>query len=142
MRVSFVYDVGMKNRTIQFGMPVYVWRKKFRPMLLVIGLVIIYFVAMFLNDSEYFMDLLIHDPLISLLLIVFPAVVVMIALIAFAVRTNRYMKRFSMRSGRVCFVCDYDISNRLELCSECGAEWSLDGLGKGWRKLAEKELRA
>lgn len=38
----------------------------------------------------------------------------------------------------MCFVCDYEIADELETCSECGAGWSVDDLNSRWREMTQK----
>ncbi|MEQ9205913.1 MAG: hypothetical protein RLN78_00950 [Phycisphaerales bacterium] len=47
---------------------------------------------------------------------------------------NRYAKRMKRLKGRACFVCNYEIAEGLDRCSECGAVWSLDDLNRYWRR--------
>lgn len=50
------------------------------------------------------------------------------------VRMSRYTKRMKRLKGRACFVCNYEIAEGLDRCSECGAAWSMDDLSRQWRR--------
>lgn len=128
-----------KKRKVWFGIPVYVVRRLGMPLVLVAGLALLYFLVVIGNDSEYFVDLLIHDRWIALLIIGFPGLVPFVSVLIFYKRQNRYMKRFKRLGGRVCFVCDYEIAEGLDSCSECGARWCVGDLNCRWRDMAGQE---
>lgn len=83
-------------------------------------------------------DVIINQPLLVLYFVVLLSMF-WISLIWGQMKIFRFRKRVKILKGRVCFRCGYEIGEGLGVCSECGAEWSLEDLGKGWRKLVEGE---
>ena len=53
--------------------------------------------------------------------------------------SRRLKRRFRRLNGRVCLVCRREVGAGEAACSGCGTEWSLDGLGKSWKKAAGKK---
>ncbi|MCA9303038.1 MAG: hypothetical protein KC996_02840 [Phycisphaerales bacterium] len=64
-------------------------------------------------------------------------VITLVWIAAYAVRSMRYIKRFRECGGKLCFVCDYDLSDGQRRCPECGALWEPEKLGKNWRKFLD-----
>ena len=124
----------MTKRTAVCGIPMYVVRKVLVPFLLINALVIVLFVAISWKYTDYFVDRIIYDPSAGLILFAFPAVIPVVACVVFAIRINKYMKRMKRLKGRACFVCNYEIAEGLDRCSECGAVWSMDDLNRYWRR--------
>jgi len=56
---------------------------------------------------------------------------------------RRFFRRYKKLNGRVCLVCrgefDEGAVDRGASCGKCGWVWSLDGLGKKWKKAAGGE---
>lgn len=126
----------MKKRTVWFGNPMYFVRKQVVPFIVVQLVMVTYFAGMWLHDPQNFTDFMTDSPQSALILVVIPALIPFLSTLLFYTRQSRYLKRFKKLGGRVCFVCDYEIGEGLERCSECGAEWALEGLGKKWKKMA------
>jgi hypothetical protein len=124
----------MTKRTAVCGIPMYVVRKVLVPLIVVNGVVVLFFIAVSWKDSDYFTDLIIEEPQFALILLLVPALIPLIACVVFAVRTSKYVKRMKGLKGRACFVCNYEIAEGLDQCSECGAVWSLEDLNRYWRR--------
>ena len=134
----FVYDLGMKKRTVWFGTPVIV----VRGVVVTIGLFTIVIgggwklVLLAFEHKWIPMEMLIDRPWLLWMLMLAPIGMTALSWVL-ATRVSVPITRFQKLRGRMCFVCGYEIADGLDCCSECGARWSLDDLSKGWRKMAE-----
>jgi len=124
----------MKKRTVLFGVPVYVLRHQVLPLIVINGVLALFFVLMPGVVLDYITDKTIENRLHGMLFLVSIAFLPLISSAWVFVRMSRYMKRMKRLKGRACFVCNYEIAEGLDRCSECGAVWSLDDLNASWRK--------
>lgn len=124
-----------KKRTVWFGNPMIMVRTQLVPFIVLQTVLVIYFAGMWLNDPENFVDFMTDSLQSAMILVVIPALISFVSALLFCKRLSKYTKRFRDLDGRVCFVCDYEIADGLNTCSECGAVWLLEGLGKGYLKM-------
>jgi hypothetical protein len=124
----------MKQRTVVCGVPVYVVRRQVLPLIVFHGVLVVFF--LFLPDGalDVVTDVTIANRMYGLLLLVGVSLLPMISIVWVWIRMSRYMKRMKRLKGRACFVCNYEIAEGLDRCSECGAGWSLDDLNRYWRR--------
>tara|TARA_R110002096_G_scaffold173781_2_gene347871 strand:+ start:13609 stop:14007 length:399 start_codon:yes stop_codon:yes gene_type:complete len=131
----------MKKRTVWFGVPMIVVRMIIRTLLLPLSVMLVYyFVFVVLMQLDIIPLDWLFNPAGVMVLIGGPGLLVSVCIWIYGIRVSRFMKRLQMADGRMCFGCGYEIGDGLERCSECGGEWSLDDLNRGWRKrvLGEK----
>ena len=124
----------MKQRTAVCGVPVYVVRRQMLPLIVINGVLALFFVLMPGVVLDFITDKTIENRLHGMLFLVSIAFLPLISSAWVFVRMSRYMKRMKRLKGRACFVCNYEIAEGLERCSECGAVWSLDDLNRYWRR--------
>jgi len=124
----------MKQRTAVCGVPVYVVRRQMLPLIVINGVLALFFVLMPGVVLDFITDKTIENRLHGMLFLVSIAFLPLISSAWVFVRMSRYMKRMKRLKGRACFVCNYEIAEGLDRCSECGAGWSLDDLNRYWRR--------
>jgi len=124
----------MKQRTAVCGVPVYVVRRQMLPLIVINGVLALFFVLMPGVVLDFITDKTIENRLHGMLFLVSIALLPLISSAWVFVRMSRYMKRMKRLKGRACFVCNYEIAEGLDRCSECGAVWSLDDLNRYWRR--------
>ena len=124
----------MSRRPAIFGIPVYVLRKGLLPLLVVNGLLVLAVQALPWSVSDALIDLFASSPMLGLAIMTAIGLVPAISCVWFAVRMNRYTKRMKRLNGRACFVCNYEIADGLDACSECGTPWSLSDLNRYWQR--------
>tara|TARA_R110002073_G_scaffold37866_5_gene109358 strand:- start:5582 stop:5971 length:390 start_codon:yes stop_codon:yes gene_type:complete len=124
----------MKKRTAVCGVPVYVVRRQMLPLIVINGVLALFFVLMPGVVLDFITDKTIENRMHGMLFLVSIAFLPLISSAWVFVRMSRYMKRMKRLKGRACFVCNYEIAEGLDRCSECGAGWSLDDLNRYWRR--------
>lgn len=131
---------GKGKRTALFGLPFYKVRC-FRALLIYSILSILYFNSLeYLVSAEMVSADFIFDHWVTVLLVVMVPSWVMIILAWKSLnRLVAFALRFQELHGRICLRCGYELAEGLDVCSECGAAWSLKGLLKGYRKMADGE---
>ncbi len=125
----------MTKRTAVCGVPMYVVRKIFIPMLAMNIVWVTLNSVLWEFIAGYLVDITAKKPIYFLILLfVTIGLVPTASLIWFMYRADRYTRRMKRLKGRGCFVCNYEIAEGLERCSECGAVWSLSDLNRKWRR--------
>lgn len=127
----------MTKRTAVCGVPMYVVRRQLLPLVVFNSVFVVALVVV----SELVMDR-VTDFLIAhrdsgfwmLIVLVLVGFVPLVSSVWLMVQAKRYTKRMKRLKGRACFVCNYEIAEGLDRCSECGAVWSLDDLNRYWRR--------
>ena len=124
----------MTKRTAGCGVPMYVVRQHVRLLIVINGVIVLCF--WFMPDAvlDVIADVTIENSTYGLLLLTGMSMLPLVGVAWIYVRMSRYMKRMKRLKGRACFVCNYEIAEGLERCSECGAVWSLDDLNRYWRR--------
>ena len=124
----------MTKRTAVCGVPMYVVRQHVRLLIVINGVIVLCF--WFMPDAvlDVIADVTIENSTYGLLLLTGMSMLPLVGVAWIYVRMSRYMKRMKRLKGRACFVCNYEIAEGLERCSECGAVWSLDDLNRYWRR--------
>ena len=124
----------MTKRTAVCGVPMYVVRQHVRLLIVINGVIVLCF--WFMPDAvlDVIADVTIENSTYGVLLLTGMSMLPLVGVAWIYVRMSRYMKRMKRLKGRACFVCNYEIAEGLERCSECGAVWSLDDLNRYWRR--------
>ncbi len=124
----------MKKRTAVCGVPMYVVRQHVRLLIVINGVIVLCF--WFIPDAvlDVIADVTIENSTYGLLLLTGLSMLPLVGVAWIYMRMSRYTKRMKRLKGRACFVCNYEIAEGLDRCSECGAVWSLDDLNRYWRR--------
>ena len=124
----------MTKRTAVCGVPMCVVRQDVRMLIVINGVIVLCF--WFMPDAvlDVIADVTIENSTYGVLLLTGMSMLPLVGVAWIYVRMSRYMKRMKRLKGRACFVCNYEIAEGLERCSECGAVWSLDDLNRYWRR--------
>ena len=130
----------MTKRTVVFGIPMYVVRRQVLPLVIVCCALVVFYVVVLELSIDRLTDFIIANRNSGIWLVMLFAFVSFLP-VAYSlwikIQMSRYTKRMKRLKGRACFVCNYEIAEGLDRCSECGAVWSLDDLNRGWRKRVE-----
>ena len=134
-----MYTAGMKRRAVIFGYPVcVVWPSMLAGVVLVIVLCgVLFGVAMMALDGVMQN---VHQSDESGGFFRWYWLTVAVLFVAWwwlSGSSRRFYRRLKKLDGRVCLVCTREIAAGESVCSGCGAEWSLDGLGKRWTRAAK-----
>jgi predicted nucleic acid-binding Zn ribbon protein len=134
-----LYDIDMQKRTIIFGYPAFVvWRSVLAGFLFAIILCGVVVGLMFMALSELLNSINNNAQqganFSKYWLVMFVLVAVWWWISG---RSRRFRRRFKKLNGRVCLACSHAIEEGGEQCSRCGAKWSLEGLSRSWRKIAD-----
>lgn len=129
----------MDKKPILFEAPVFVLRKITLPYLFVLIVVGVYFLGSIWKEQSAIPAIWFDSVLSFILLLLFPIAAAVVSTHLIYTRIKRYKNRFTRLNGRVCFVCNYEIDITLDQCSECGTDWSIEGLNAEWLKPAESD---
>lgn len=127
------------RNSIKMGAPFFVVRKILVPYVIILAAVFIYFSASILKEDDIFRSVWLDSIQSFIILLIFPIAVALFSTLTYYIRLNRYRSRFIRLNGHVCFICDYELDKNLNRCSECGTDWSTDGLNDKWTKLANSD---
>lgn len=124
----------MKKRTAVFGIPKYVVRKVLVPLFVWNTAWVVLNLGVWEFYSVNLTNVLIYRQTIGLAMMAAIALVPIASIFRYMILANSYTHRMKRLKGRACFVCNYEIAEGLDRCSECGAVWSLDDLNRYWRR--------
>ncbi len=124
----------MTKRTAVCGVPMYVVRKVLVPLFVWNTAWVVLNLGVWELYSVNLTNVLIYRPTIGLAMMAVFALVPIASVFRYMILANSYIHRMKRLKGRACFVCNYELAEGLDRCSECGAVWSLDDLNRSWRR--------